>query len=367
MAKEEKLEGFLKELGVPLQAVIDRVRADLKSPFWYQRYFGYAPKTVSLDFTTIYGEEQIEAMAAVISDGSEIPLHGRDALKKLQGEIPTIAVGREMTAKNYRELITLQSLANVADQAAFNAILDSIYNDVNYVGNAVHRRVNSMALQAVSTASIVIDNTNNPDGISFTLQLGMPAENKRKVAKVWSDPSATIVKDIQDAVEAGYAKGKVFSKILVSRKLFLYMIKNTEVQNYVRGFLNLTGNSNVSFVTNLTNINGFLAANTLPQIEIVEEVSPVQKDGKKTIVNSWDENNAVFIPSDNLGLIHSAFNNEAIMGNPSIYQYGDFFGAQIMRWYSPRPLTEYTAAEYLAIPGYEQVANSFIIQTDKVA
>src|SRR5690606_29359103 len=128
------------------------VQANLKSPFWYQRYFNYAPKTVSLDFTTIFGEGNIEAMAAVIADGSEIPLHGRAALSRLQGEIPTIAVAREMTAKNYRELITLQSLANVSDQAAFNAILDNIYNDVTYVGNSVHRRLNAMALQAVSTA-----------------------------------------------------------------------------------------------------------------------------------------------------------------------------------------------------------------------
>lgn len=363
---EEKLEGFLKELGVPLQAVVDRVQANLKSPFWYQRYFGYAPKTVSLDFTTIYGEENIEAMGAVISDGSEIPLHGRDVLKKLQGEIPTIAVAREMTSKQYRDLLMLKSLANVSDQASFNAILDNIYNDVNYVGNAVHRRLNAMALQAVSSASIVIDNSNNPDGISFTLNLGMPADNKRIVAKVWSDPTALIVTDIQNAVEAGYAKGKAFSKILVSRKLFGYIMKNNEVQSYVRGYLNITGNSNVSFVTNLSNINGFLVENALPQLEIVEAVTPVQKDGKKSVVNSWNEDNAVFIPSENLGLIHSAFNNEAIMGNPSVYQYGDFSGAQIMRWYQRRPLMEYTAAEYLAIPGYEQVANSFIIQTNTV-
>src|SRR5690606_14747065 len=178
---------------------------------------------------------------------------------------------------------------------------------------------------------------------------------------------ANIVDDIQAVVEEGAGKGKVFSKILISRKLFGYMTKNTQVQNYVRGYLNLTGNSNVSFVTNLGNINGFLSENALPQIEIVEAVTPVQKDGLKSVVNSWNENNAVFIPSENLGLIHSAFNNETIMGNPSVYQYGDFFGAQIMRWHQQRPLTEYTAAEYLAIPGYEQVVNSFIIQTDQVA
>lgn len=363
----EKIDGFLKELGVPLQVIIDRAKENIKSPFWYQGFFGYAPKTVSLDFTTAYGEENVEAMAAVIHDGSNIPLHGREAISKLQGEIPTIAVAREMTAKQYRELLTLRSLANVSDQAAFNAILDNIYNDVNYVGNAVHRRLNAMALQAVSSASIVVDNTNNPDGISFTLNLGMPSKNKRKVAKAWSDPKSLIVSQIQEAVEDGYKEGKVFAKLLVSRKLFGYMIRNEEVQNFVRGFLNITGNANVLFVTNLDNINGFLTANALPYVEIVETVTPVQKDGKNTVVNSWNEDNAVLVPAGNLGMIHSAFNNESIMGNPSIYQYGDFNGAQIMRWYQKRPLTEYTAAEYLAIPGYEQVANSYIIMTNEVA
>lgn len=364
----EKLDGFLKTLGVPLQAVIDRVKADQKSPFWYQKYFTNAPKTVSLDFTTIYGEEQIEAMGAVISDGSTIPLRGRGAINKLQGEIPTIAVAREMDAKKYRDLYSLQNLPNVQDNVAYNAILNTIYDDVTYVGNAIHRRVNSMALQAVSTGQIAIDKTNNPDGgVSFTLDLGMKAEQKRGVAVAWSNEDAKIIDDIKRIVEDALALGKSFSKILVHRTLLSHILRNKEVQSAVRGFLNLAGNVNVTYNTTLETVNGFLANSMLPQIEVVEAVTPYAMNGMTAgVFDSWKKENAVFLGAERLGLVHSAFNNEQLMGNPSVYQYGDFSGVQIMRWFQQRPITEYTAGEYLAMIGYEQVANSYIIETDKV-
>ena len=141
----EKLDGFLGELKVPLSFVIEKAVAEQKSPLWFLKYFPMAPKQVSLDFTTIYGEETIEEMAAVIHDGSEIPLMGRDAVAKLQGEMPTIAIAREMTSKQYRELIQLRALTGHNDQIAFNAILDEIYNDVQKVGDSVLRRRNGMA------------------------------------------------------------------------------------------------------------------------------------------------------------------------------------------------------------------------------
>lgn len=362
---EEKLDGFLGELATPLSVVVERAVASQKSPLWFTQYFPFAPKQVSLDFTTIYGDETIEEMAAVIHDGSEIPLMGRDAISKLQGEMPTIAIGKSMTAKDFRELRLLQAVAT-DDQVAFNAVLDSIYNDVEAVGNSVLRRINGMALQAVSTGTIIIDNDNNPNGVKFTLNLGLPTANKKKVAKVWSDPTAKIVTEIKAIVKEFRGKGKFFEKILVSETLFDNILLNQEVQTVIKALLNVTNVSDVGFLTTEESVNRAMRSLRLPYFEVVDAVTPVGKDGKKTLVNSWNQDNAVFVPSGALGKIHSAFNNEVLMGEPNVYQYADFMGVQIMRWHQRRPLTEFTAGEFIGIPGHEQIKNVVIVESETV-
>lgn len=364
MAEVEKLDGFLAELGVPLSVILDRVKAELESPLWFTNYFSFAPKQVSLDFTTIFGEETIEEMAAVIHDGSEIPLMGKDAISKLQGEMPTIAIAIDMTAKEYRDLITLRSLANVNDQVAFNAILDKIYEKASKVGNSVLRRLNGMALQAVSTGTIIINNDNNPNGVAFTLDLGVPAENKKVAVKKWSDPTAKIVTEIKKINKEFRSKGKVLAKILVSDTLFDRVLENDEVKDALKQFLRLESGDNVDYLTTFESVNKVFEKLRLPVFETVEAVTPIAKDGVKSVVNSWEEDNAVFIPAGKLGLVHSAYNNEVLLGQPSVYQYGEYLGVQIMQWFQRRPLTEYTAAEFIGIPGHQQVKNVVILNTE---
>lgn len=366
MAEQEKLDGFLAQLQVPLDVILNRVKAELKSPLWFTNYFSFAPKQVSLDFATIFSDETIEEMAAVIHDGSEIPLMGKDALGKLQGEMPTIAIAIDMTAKEYRELITLQSLENVNDQTAFNAIMDLIYAKAEKVGSSVLRRINGMALQAVSTGTIILDINNNPNGVKWTLNLGIPAANIRKVAKKWSDPTAKILTEIKKTNKEFRDKGKFLAEILVSDTLFDRVLENAEIKDALRQSLKLEQGDNVDFLTTEESVNKVMAKLRLPVFKIVEAVTPVAKDGVKSLVNSWEIDNAVFIPAGNIGVIHSAYNNEVLMGNPSEYQYGDLMGVQIMQWFSRRPLTEFTAAEFIGIPGHSQVKNVCILQTESV-
>ncbi|MDR0266036.1 MAG: major capsid protein [Sphingobacterium sp.] len=366
MAEQEKLDGFLAQLQVPLDVILERVKAELKTPLWFTKYFAFAPKQVSLDFATIFSDETIEEMAAVIHDGSEIPLMGKDALGKLQGEMPTIAIAIDMTAKEYRDLIQLQALVNVNDQTTFNAILDKIYEKAEKVASSVLRRINGMALQAVSTGTIILDTNNNPNGVKWTLNLGIPAANIRKVAKKWSDPTSKILTEIKKTNKEFRDKGKFLEKILVHDTLFDRILDNDEIKAGLKQIMKLSNDVSVDFLTTEESVNKMMRQLRLPYFEIVEAVTPVAKDGVKSLVNSWAVDNAVFIPAGNLGLVHSAFNNEVLMGQPSVYQYGSIMGVQIMQWFQRRPMTEYTAAEFIGIPGHSQVKNVVILQTESV-
>ena len=187
-----------------LQVVIDNSAARF-APTWYPRYFGWAPVQQSLTFVSAIGRSRIEAAASVVSRDSETPWRSRQGLEKMTGEIPAIKEGFKMTESDYREYMSLQSL-NVDDATKRNQILEFIFGDVKKVGDAAHKRLDIMALEAVSTGKISLDIDNNPDGIVLAnpVDLLMPTGNKKNAAVSWATPAtATPITDIENFVKAG--------------------------------------------------------------------------------------------------------------------------------------------------------------------
>jgi len=364
MAEERINSIFLERTGIPLQTFIDRAN-DRFAPLWYTRFFRLGTPSVSLDFTTIIGRTAIQTLASVISDNSEIPLRSRQGLEKLQGEVPTIAHGREMTSKQYREMLVMQALG-ASEGAEMDAIFRLLYDDITFAGNGVHKRMDAMCLQAVSTGKITVSIDNNPDGITFDLDLMTEyPDQKLNPVKVWTDATADIIGDIENAYLKGQDKGRSFSRILVSRKLWNTIAKNKSVQDYVKAYFN--PGSNARYTVTLLTVNEVLNQNMLPAFEVVDARNNVEKDGVASPFVFWNDDAATFVPGGELGIIHNALSNEQIMGSPNVYQYGYYRNAQIMRWNSRRPMTEYTVGEWKAFPGVEAIDGIFIMDTATAA
>ncbi|MBW5301200.1 hypothetical protein, partial [Escherichia coli] len=89
---------FLANDGITPEIMLETAEARF-APLWFPQYFRTADPTVSLEFQTILSAETLEAMATVGSRESEVPLHGRQGLEKLKGEVPPIFVGRKFNAQ----------------------------------------------------------------------------------------------------------------------------------------------------------------------------------------------------------------------------------------------------------------------------
>lgn len=357
--QKSKLLAFLAAEGLTPDVVLEANNARF-APTWYQKYFRTEAPSVSLDFTTIIGEDGIESLASVISRESEFTLRARKGIEKLKGEVPAIGVRRKLNAQELRNIELLLTSPSVSSSQRLTSVITSMIDDYLYTRNSVSRRVDSMVKQGLSTGRITIDTTNNPDGIVFDVPV-LREDNISFSSGDWGNPDTDIIADITNEYQKSEdaTDSQVVSKILIKRALWRKIANNKSVQAYVKAYI---GNSGAKYVPTLSNVNDALEENLLATFEIVDDKAAVEADGVQSTFNSWEGNNAIFIPGGELGVIHNALADEQL--NPvNGIEYITSGGILLSRWRERKPLCEITEAEYNAFPGFKAAKSIRILKT----
>jgi hypothetical protein len=362
-----KIQSVFREYSSKLQVVIN-TSLDRFAPTWYQQYFPFAPTQQTLTFTSIIGSSRIEAAASVVNRSSRAPLRSRASLEKYTGDIPAIKEKFAMSEEDYRDFQTLQAL-KIDEAAKTKQLLDLLFNDIKIAGSAAHKRLDIMALQAVSTGQLSLTVENNPDGLvlSNPIDLLMPDENKSNAAVKWAtSATAKPISDIEKVVSDGNAKGITFAKILMTPTAFANLRKTTEVVDTMKAFYygpKPGASFNPVAISTLDNINNFLQANRMPVIEIVDQVIGIEKDGKIGTLRPFNDNNVSFIPAGNLGVIKNAFAMEEMYPVEHV-NYGVYNRALISKWRENDPWQEFTQVELNACPALEAVDSIFLLTVE---
>lgn len=346
-----------------LQLMVDNALALFDTPIW-KKYFDWGNPSVSIDYATVIGKARIEAMASVVDRDAPAPLRSRQGLERLAGEVPAIKEKFKLSEKDYREFLTLRQL-QIPGQTQQGAIMDMIFNDMKKAGNAAHRRLDFMTLQALSSGKISLSATNNPDGIvtSADIDLLMPAGNKYKVAVAWgTTATSTPVVDIMKVVDEFRAKGVTFEKMIMDDATFAKMRQSVDGLKYVGGFFRMRSTDKAA--ATLEQWNEYLRAERLPVIEIVENATVgIEKDGKITTASAWAANAVTFVPAGKLGVIHNAYPIEKLQPVTHV-SYAEYERALLSKWQENDPFAEFTQVELNAFPGWETIGNCVIMDTN---
>jgi hypothetical protein len=359
-----KLKSLFGAAADRMQVMIDNSK-ELYAPLWYPQYFDVAPPQQSLTYVSAIGRSRIEAAASVVDRDSATPLRSRQGLEKLSGEIPAIREMFALKESDYRDFLSLQNLPGIDDKTKLNQALDLIWGDVKRVGDAPHKRIDIMVLQALSTGKIQINVTNNPDGIvTDDIDLLMNTANKKQGAVTWGTAAtATPITDIETVVVDAKARGISFVKILMSYNLWLKFKKTKEVldtlQAYYYGPKPGAGFNPIAIST-LDKVNEYMTANKMPVIEIVDESIGVEKDGVITATNYFNENNATFVPAGKLGSIKNALAMEKMKPVQHV-TYADYKGVLVSKWSQNEPWGEFTKGEWNAFPALEAIDSIYIL------
>lgn len=340
-----------------LQYLVDKA-LDKFAPTWFQNYFDWAPQQYSLNFITVIGKSRVEAAASVIERGSKAPMRSRAALEKLAGNIPPIAEKFPLDEVTLRDFLMLKQLPGI--EVADN-IIQLITDDVVKAGMSTLKRIDIMALEAISTGKISLTTTNNPDGVVLpvAIDLLMPSANKVNASVAWATSATAkpITIDFMGIKNVASARGISHVKALMTWSAWFEFIATTEVKDMFNAYI---GKSTNKLLPTMEGVNELLRKQSLPEIEIIDVSIGIEKDGKTTAYNPWETTNVAFVPAGKLGRIHNAYAIEEANKIPQV-SYAKANRTLISKWGDNDPFIEYTKAELNAMPGVDAIDMVFLL------
>jgi hypothetical protein len=348
-----------------LQFLLDNSQQNLEMQSFWRTMLRTGIPQMSLSFDAAIGRERIAAAASIVDSDAPAPLRSRKKLELYKGKIPAIKEKFRMNQDDMRNLEVLKSLP-INGGGSTEALIQFLNSDLQEAAVSGDKRIDFMLMQQISTLTVDVSATNNPDGIILgTIDLLAKSYQKQGVPVVWTDlANADPVTDILTYTQWVWkTKGRNFGKIMMSYDLWITFMNCAKVKSMLATFFNV-GKQSATFAVTLENVNALLTANKLPNIEIVQHITHIEIDGKPTFVNPFNTNNVSFVPAGNLGVLHNAISMEEI--HPvSDKSYAKFGPTLVSKWSESDPLVEFTGMEMNAFPMVD-VDNIFILTTDVV-
>ncbi|MDR2627127.1 MAG: major capsid protein, partial [Dysgonamonadaceae bacterium] len=268
----------------------DRLSAYLKRTQFDKRYWpSFFPLQYrdELTWETLQGEEGAAIKADIVSYNSSAPEKGREIIGKASGKITKTTVKRSMREEDFLMYRRLKKGAANAEQK--RAILDMVFNDVDFVVNAVLASCEYMSLQAASTGQLTLDKTNNNGLITETaINMGIPSGNKSKVSIVLSDKdSFDFISEVK-VVKAAAKKKSVGLNYMFMDEDTLDAILNTKKVKEAYGYLLTSTKGTYEGDLFLDDLNGMMRKYRLPQIIPVSSlIRHEDRDHKRSTLDPW--------------------------------------------------------------------------------
>ena len=311
-----------------------------------------------LDGKTLIGSVGSRVAAHVISYDAKAPEAGRKALALKYFDIPKIAQSRRKTEKEILEHKITKSLRGV------NAVIEDYFNDLDFVFDSAQARMEWYTLQALSTTTLQLTTTNNPQGIvnETVIDFGMPAANKMCASVIWSTGNVATMDPITDflaVVKAARAKGITFSRMLMTSDTYDLMVPATL-------FIKYFANAALAGVTNpitLENINRLLAGYRIPPISIIDTSVGIEaKSGVVTATNPWSTTHITFVPDIKCGdMFNGPIAEQIEPPDGVLLSMKGNVSMSIRREYNP--VSVLTKAECNVFPSWPSVERCFSLYT----
>lgn len=316
---------------------------------------------ISLDFTTLIGEQGGRVAADVIAYDAEAPLKTRRALSKMRGDIPKIAVKRRMTEKDLLEYNILSAMSNSDEKQ----ILDLVYNDLDFVVDSANARMEWLALQAISQTKIALSKTNN-DGLvtEESVDYLMPSDNKFGATVVWAGNPTTAkpITDFKKVAKQARKSGHQILFALMHPDAFDDFIAADETANFLKSYFKLV-DADVNVLEDLESVNKVLSRNKLPQIVVIDQSVDIEIESTRTSVNPFNSAYVTFIPSTNLGnMLNGPIAEELYPPKQAIQSKAG--NVLVSKYSTIDPVNEYTKGECNAFPSWKNIDRCYSLKVD---
>lgn len=324
--------------------------------FFYPNFFEWK-YTPSLTYETLVGAKGRSVMADVVAYNTSAPQKTREVISKLTGEIQPIRVKRKMDEKELRDYYQMRNDASTPQ----NAILDLVFNDIDFVVESVQARLEWLCFQALCQGYITLTTSNNNGIITESnIDFQLPAANKRVLeagtaTRTWDNGTSsnyTPITDMRDLVDAAKSDGKTFRYAVMSYDQYQQFIQADEVQDYATPFHSPKAAIDTNSVMRPPRdaVNAMLRALELPEIIVIDQSLRTEDQAhSRSNVDPWTKKYVVFIPDTNVGELMWSTSAEELNPPKQVIQSkkGNIL---VSKWSNVDPVAEYTKGEIYAFP-----------------
>ena len=347
-----------------MQAVINTY--DLK-PFYYPTLFPLK-ETPFLTWKMLEAQAGLKIAADLVARGSTIPKKTREAISRIQGDIPKLGISREMLEDELTEYDLMVAMSGTNPD--LKALVEFWANDTQYCWTGIAAKAEYIALRQISLGQVKFDNTNNAAVVTeYDVNYGMLATQKLGVDTSWTGAGKPFTKDIPAALAAGKALfGATYKYAFMnSNTLAKFAALEETVKTCASYLSNLSG---VAQEPDLAAINQALLKKIkfkgLQIIEIDQDITIEKADGTRTTGNPFEDDVVLFSESKVLGNTWwkkpidakqtNSVAEKAMNGHTLIKKYSD-----------ESPIREVTEGIANLFPAWNLAGRSLLMQVNGVA
>lgn len=341
--------------------IFDLVSAANIAQYWIEKNVNEQPllgetlfpyqKEIGVNLEWIKGAKNQPVALRLSAYDSKSIRRDRKGFDKYRTEMPFFKESMYIDEELRKNLNTMLQTNN---QQLVNQILTKIFDDQITLIKASYVTMERMRMEMLTTGTITLAS----NGQAYSYDYGLEDDQKKEVAKSWSDPTADIIGEITDWVEEMKAKGVTITRAICNSSVAKNFRTNNAIKNaiyvFAQGTVNVTTDRALDYIYNETGVSFYVYDNVY-----------VNED--EEAVKYIPDNTVVLLPDGILGNTHTGVTpEESDLMNSLTAEVSLVDGYIAVTTHKEHdPVTVEMKVSMVSLPSFERANEILIIDTVK--
>jgi hypothetical protein len=350
-----------------MQAVINTY--DLK-PFYYPTLFPLR-ENYTLSWKALEAQTGLRIAGDIVARGSTISGKTREAIARIEGDIPKIAIKRTKDENELNEYDVMIAMSSKDPNLV--ALVNAWAEDTKFCWEGVANRLEWTALRQISLGKVGVDNSNNSSVVTefdVDYQLGDRLLGYQAGSTSWANASTAkpISKDFKGVMQVAKSNpnGQVTPRFaFMNMDTFALFAETDEVIKMTASFAsNALGISQTPSLEQVnTMLRGVAYLKGLQLVVVDQDITIELPNGKRETGNPFEKNVTLFTESKVLGQTY--WKKPADMNLTGTAAIKALNGHTCIKKYShEEPIEEVTIGLANAFPAWLSSTRSYLMSTD---
>ena len=341
--------------------IFDLVSAANIAQYWIEKNVNEQPllgetlfpyqKEIGVNLEWIKGAKNQPVALRLSAYDSKSIRRDRKGFDKYRTEMPFF---KESTYIDEELRKNLNTMLQTNNQQLVNQILTKIFDDQITLIKASYVTMERMRMEMLTTGTITLAS----NGQAYSYDYGLEDDQKKEVAKSWSDPTADIIGEITDWVEEMKAKGVTITRAICNSSVAKNFRTNDAIKNaiyvFAQGTVNVTTDRALDYIYNETGVSFYVYDN-------------VYVNEEEQAVKYIPDNTVVLLPDGILGNTHTGVTpEESDLMNSLTAEVSLVDGYIAVTTHKEHdPVTVEMKVSMVSLPSFERANEILIVDTVK--